>query len=262
VKHVVQFSFGESSWYTARRVAIRHGTDDLILLFADTKSEDEDTYRWGRAAAADIGGALVEVADGRDIWELFNDEGLIGNTRADVCSRVLKRELCRKWVEDNFPDPSAVTLYVGIHWSEADRLESIRRNWQPYRVESPLCERPLVPHSEIRAAALADGLGTQRLYQLGFKHANCGGACVKGGQAQWAHLLRTLPERYAFHEAKEREFREKVGKDVAILRDRRGGETRPLTLEAFRRRVEAGGECDLFDWGACNCFAPPGEDKP
>jgi hypothetical protein len=258
--HIVQCSYGEMSWYTARTVAQRHGTADLIHLFANTKSEDEDTYRWGRQAAANVGGTLVEITDGRDIWQLFFDEGLIGNTRADVCSRVLKRDLCRRYVGENFPDPAGVTLYVGIHWSEAERLDGIRRYWSPYRVESPLCEPPYVPASLIPETAAREGLGRQRLYQLGFKHANCGGACVKGGQAQWSHLLRVLPERYAFHEDREREFRAKTGKDVAILRDRKGGVTKPLTLQALRERAEAGGECDLFDWGACNCFAPATEE--
>lgn len=260
MKHIVQFSFGEMSWYTARLVAERHGTSDLILLFADTKSEDEDTYRWGRQAAANVGGTLVEIADGRDVWELFFDQRMIGNTRADLCSRVLKRELCRGWMEAHHPDPRECTLYVGIHWEEAERLESVRANWRPYRVKSPLCEKPWLPASEIRAAAQREGLGVQRLYRLGFLHANCGGACVKGGQAQWAHLLRTMPERFAFHEGRERAFRARTGKDVAILRDRRGGTTKPLTLEALRMRVEAGGELDLFDWGACNCFAPEREE--
>lgn len=46
-KRVVMFSGGVGSWAAAKRVAERRGTDGLILLFADTKSEDEDTYRRG-----------------------------------------------------------------------------------------------------------------------------------------------------------------------------------------------------------------------
>jgi len=42
---------------------------------------------------------------------------------------------------------------------------------------------------------------------------------------------------------------------VAILRDRRGGTTRPMTLREFRERIQA--QPDLFDadeWGGCGCF--------
>jgi len=54
-----------------------------------------------------------------------------------------------------------------------------------------------------------------------------------------------VPERYAFHEAKEQEMREFLGKDISILRHR-GGEKKgqPMTLREFREKVEAGGEVD------------------
>jgi hypothetical protein len=40
------FSGGAGSWGAARRVADEHGTDDLVLLFADTHMEDADLYRF------------------------------------------------------------------------------------------------------------------------------------------------------------------------------------------------------------------------
>ena len=251
--HIVQFSFGESSWYTARMVAREYGTGSLVLLFADTRTEDEDTYRWGRAAAKNVGGTLVEIADGRDIWEVFRDERFVGNSRIDPCSKILKRQLCDRWIRERFA-PDECVRYVGIHWSEGERFARVRERCKPYVVRSPLCEPPLVPASEIRAAAVREGLGVQRLYRLGFLHANCGGGCVKAGQTQWAHLLRTMPERYAWHEAREEEMRALLGEDAHILTEQRGGVKRPLTLRRLRERVEAGGQTDLFDWGGCDCF--------
>ena len=44
MKHVVMFSGGIASWATAKRVAERHGTDALTLLFADTRIEDDDLF--------------------------------------------------------------------------------------------------------------------------------------------------------------------------------------------------------------------------
>jgi 3'-phosphoadenosine 5'-phosphosulfate sulfotransferase (PAPS reductase)/FAD synthetase len=63
------FSGGVGSWAAARRVVEKHGTEDLVLLFADTLIEDEDTYRFLREAAANVGGQLVEIADGRTPWD-------------------------------------------------------------------------------------------------------------------------------------------------------------------------------------------------
>ncbi|MGI5259571.1 LAGLIDADG family homing endonuclease [Streptomyces angustmyceticus] len=91
---------------------------------------------------------------------------------------------------------------------------------------------------------------------------NCGGSCVKGGQAQWARLLEIFPERYARAEAAEAKMRRLLGKDVSILRDRTGGQTRPLTLATLRHRIEQQPEqLDLFDEGGCGCFTSGGSQE-
>ena len=90
---------------------------------------------------------------------------------------------------------------------------------------------------------------------MGFPHNNCGGFCVKAGQAHFKHLLEQMPERYAYHENKEQELRSYLDKDVAILRDRRGGTTKPLTLKDLRLRLVNDGEVDPYDWGGCGCFS-------
>lgn len=50
--------------------------------------------------------------------------------------------------------------------------------------------------------------------------------------------------------------RDLIGKDVSILNDRAGGgPRRPLTLRAFRDRIERQPSMfDADDWGACGCF--------
>lgn len=77
---------------------------------------------------------------------------------------------------------------------------------------------------------------------MGFTHNNCGGMCVRAGQRQWLHLLDVMPERYAEAEAEEEKLRGQLG-NVSILRDRRGGTTRPLPLRELRvrARTERGG---------------------
>lgn len=77
---VVQFSGGIASWCVAQRVAARHGTDDLVLLFANTQIEDDDLYAFVHASAAQLAVPLVVVADGRTPWEVFEDKQIIGNS--------------------------------------------------------------------------------------------------------------------------------------------------------------------------------------
>lgn len=259
--HVVMFSGGLSSWRAARIVAREHGTDRMVLLFADTKMEDPDLYRFVEEAAADVGAPLVRLEDGRDVWQVFHDVRYLGNSRVDPCSRVLKREIMRKWIEEN-TDPDECTIYLGIAWDEAHRFRNAPKNHAPWKVRAPLCEDPSIPlsHAAIKKELDAAGIAMPRLYTLGFPHNNCGGFCVKAGFASFRLLLEKLPDVYARHEAEELRLRDHLGKDVAVMRSRAGGVARPVTMRAFRERIEADRQLELFeenDWGACSCF---GED--
>lgn len=258
------FSGGVTSWAAARRVADVRGTGDLTLLFADTLIEDEDLYRFLDEAAKDIGVPITRVADGRTPQQVFADKRFLGNTRIAPCSHLLKQVPCRQWLEAN-TDPATTTVHVGIDWTEMHRLPAIERGWAPWTVTAPLCEPPYVDKAGWIRAARTAGLTEPRLYVLGFQHNNCGGACVRGGQAQWAHLLRVFPDRFASWEQHEQEMRERIGADVAILRDRAGGDTRPLPLVELRHRVEsnalASPPLDLDDWGGCGCFTTGGESR-
>ena len=250
---VVMFSGGAGSWAAAKRVAETYGSADLTLLFADTKTEHPDTYRFLHEAAANVGGSLVEIADGRNIWQVFHDERFLGNSRVDPCSRILKRELCDKYMAANF-DPADTTVYVGIDWSEEHRYRRLAARRLPWRYEAPLCDPPYLTKQQMHQWAEREGLRKQELYLRGMPHANCGGGCIKMGQGGFARLLQAAPETFADWERNEQSLRDQLG-DVSILKDRTGGSIKPLTLRSLRERLEAGQQCDLFDIGGCGCFA-------
>jgi hypothetical protein len=250
-RHVVSYSGGAGSWCAAKRVAEAHGIDNMVLLFADTNMEDEDLYRFLDDSAENIGMPITRITDGRTPWDVFKDKRFLGNSRVDPCSAVLKRDLIRKWLSDNC-DPISTVVYIGIDWTEAHRIERIQAREDVWRYEAPMCSAPYLSKTDMITWMRRDGIQPPRLYSMGFPHNNCGGFCVKAGQAQFAKLLREMPERYAEHEAAEQGLREFLGKDVAIMRDRTGGETRPITMAEFRQRVEAN-DYDQFDWGGCGC---------
>lgn len=277
-RHVVMFSSGAGSWAAARRVADQHGTENLVLLFSDVKGEDEDNYRFLVEAAADIFGVnlpvplarntrldwmrlavhvpgLVWLADGRDIWQVFEDRRFLGNSRIANCSIELKQKPARSWLDANCL-PEETKVYVGIDWSEENRLPAIENAYQPFTAKAPLCVKPYLDKPEILADLRSRGIEPPRLYSMGFPHANCGGGCVRAGQGQFIMLLEQMPERFAEWEANEERLREHLGKPVSILRDWKKGSSGRLTLTQLRERVEAKREADLDrdDIGGCGCF--------
>jgi hypothetical protein len=261
MKHVVQFSTGAGSAEVAYRVAHQYDVDDLILLTADTRAEDPDNWRFASEVVDDLGlprHQWIVLADGRTPMQVGRDLKCVPNNRMAVCSRVLKRELLRTWINENC-DPADTTIYMGFDWTEPERHDKAEPHWQPYRIESPLLHPPYVGKPELLATFREIRcIEPPRLYTQGFPHANCSGACVRGGQAQWALLLRTNRAVYLDWETEEEQTRTLLDKDVSILRDRTRGTSTPLTLQRFRQQLD--NQPALFDpddWGACGCTDEP-----
>jgi hypothetical protein len=295
-RRVVMLSGGAGSWGAAKRTVEVHGPDGLTLLFADTLIEDEDLYRFLIEAVANLTGAPVPaelligvaaippleqmerrrshlvglgaavnaampaiewIAEGRDPHAVYRDKRFLGNSRVDPCSAVLKRQLMRRWLSEHC-DPEQTVAVIGYDWTETHRVGRAEGFWSPWRIEAPLTAKPYLWKEEVLEWMRAEDLEPPRLYAEGFHHNNCGGFCCKAGQASFALLLERHPDRYRYHERREQELREELGKDVAILRDRSGGRTRSLTLADFRSRLEADpGPFDRTEWGACSCMEEP-----
>lgn len=261
-RHIVQWSGGITSWAAARIIAQRHGTENLTLLFADTLAEHPDLYRFNEQASKHLGIPITRVCDGRTPIEANRDQRYLGNSQLAPCSKVLKQIPCRRWLDEH-TDPDRDVLYVGIDWSESHRIPGVRQGWAPWRVEFPLTEPPYRDKHGWIAEARRLGIAEPEMYRLGYPHNNCHGGCVRAGQAQWVHTLRTFPQVFAQHEAAEAEFRTKAGNSATYLTETRGGVKRPLPLVEIRRRVERSaaddpGVFDPYDWGGCGCFTEPG----
>src|SRR4051812_44659938 len=86
--HVVSVSSGVGSAYTWHLAVERYGRENVVGLFADVNGEDADNYRFLAETHFVIGTRLVKLTnEGRNIWDVFEDEGFLGNTRVGMCSR-------------------------------------------------------------------------------------------------------------------------------------------------------------------------------
>jgi hypothetical protein len=268
VKHIVSYSGGIGSWMTAKRVIEQHGKENVILVFTDTKIEDEDLYRFIDETVKEMDVEYIYLADGRTPWEVFKDKRFIGNSRTAHCSHVLKQDVFRQWL-DAYYQPDECVIYLGIDWTEEHRTKKPRENYLPYRVEFPMCDEPYLTKEDMIEELNRVGIRTPSLYDLGFSHNNCGGFCVRAGFGHFAHLLEKKPDLYKHHEEKEQEMREFLGKDYSILKRTKlvwkdngyGGrvkdrEIHQVTLRQLREEIESNQteDIDFQDIGGCGCF--------
>lgn len=253
LKHVVLYSGGLGSYFTAKRL-LEQGIpkEDMILLFTDTRVEDSDLYRFLNDTVSRLGIPLTNYSDGRDIWEVFHDRKYLGNSRVDPCSEDLKRRMSRKYIKQFTPDECII--YLGFDWTEMNRFEKAQRAWLPYIIKSPLCDAPYLDKEDMKRILAEEGIELPRLYKMGFAHNNCGGGCIKAGIGHFAHLLETLPDVYKTWEDNEQAMREFLGKDVSILRRMKDGVRHNFTLKQLREEKESLTASELCEVGGCGCF--------
>lgn len=256
MKHIVSYSGGLNSFAVADRIVSKYGKENVLCVFTDTKSEDPDLYRFITETITYLGCEYLVLADGRNLWQLFNDMNFMSNSRVDNCSSVLKRALFKRWLKKSFK-PTECKIYMGFDWNEEHRLPKVVRRYKPYIVEAPLLEKPYIDKSDIMVRLKSIGIRHPRLYDLGFAHNNCGGFCVKTGQAQFRLLYKKLPEQYMYHEAEQEKLFARIGQH-GFIRVTEAGVLKYLSLREFREQFLDKEDCDkrvdLFDFGGCGCF--------
>lgn len=256
MKCVVNFSGGLCSFWAAHRVIEKFGRDEVTLLFADTLIESPDLYYFNEQAADILGVPVTRVSREMTPWELFRRKGMIGNARFPICSHKLKREVLDEWHRANCLELDTI-LYVGMDWTEGHRLAKMRAAKPTWRIEAPMMEAPYWDKCRMISEAKKLGLQISQAYELGFPHDNCGWRCVAAGISHWAHLLKVRPDLYLEWEAEEEMtiqiLRAQGIEALTMLKDRRGGQSRPLTLRQLRFRIEAGEKVARDEWGGCGC---------
>lgn len=232
----------------------------VVLITANTTIEDPDNWRF----AIEVWRWLGEpewhvVTDGRHPMQVGRDRSCVPNNRWAVCSQELKIKVVKEYMAPRWSPESSVLVF-GYDPDDTERLGATTAGWAPWECRYPLIETTTFKW-EVFDRWDERGIRHPRLYDLSPRpaHANCGGGCVRGGQAAWEAKLRNDPDGpfgYAWWEAQEEESRAFLGKDVAIMRHRGGRKVgQPLTLREFRERLELTPTLfDATDWGPCGCY--------
>ncbi|MDE1871797.1 MAG: hypothetical protein KGI06_06185 [Candidatus Micrarchaeota archaeon] len=151
------------------------------------------------------------------------------------------------------------TVVLGFDFSEWDRVAAFQAQHLNWTVEAPMTDEPLWDKCKMRKEAERLGFKEPELYALGFPHNNCGGGCVKAGISHFVHLYRVKRAVFLQWEKEEQDTlahfasRGVSNGHFTILKDRRGGTVKPLSLLDLRLRIEAGERFPKNDWGGCGC---------
>ena len=281
MRYLVNFSTGLASFEATRRTIEQKGRENTTVIFCDVRGdaardshaappgsnwdgEDDDNYRFLADVEKLLGVEIVRLShpEGLGVWgAIFKHRAIsirgAGGLMFAPCARLLKMETADAYaaqIERETGDE--ITRVLGLTWMEDERVLRAREKIKS-DVWFPLCDAPFVDNCHIAAWLEARDVQPPRSYRQGYKHSNCGSACIKAGLSQWAALLRDNRGRFLYNERQEAQFRAEINGDVAILRDQSGGTVTPLPLDQFRREVEAGTrKVNDLDWGGCGCFAP------
>ena len=219
-----------------------------VLLFADTGEEHPSLYESIEIGSKKLGVPLVKVEFKGGMDEAINYHRSLPTSMISFCSRELKVKPCFAWLKENAPNAQII---IGYTWDELARVKKTKEKYaeKGYEALFPLTERPYVSHQEA-VQIYSDEVGIQPLYERGFPHNNCGGACVKAGISQWKRLLEVDSERFEKWKERESKISALHGKTCTILK--RYG--KPYPLAKLEEDVKSNIELPFSEWGGCSCF--------
>lgn len=235
MKHIVLFSGGAASSYVAWLVAQEH-YKNTILLHTPTFSEHKDADRFRCQVARMLKLPITVWGDGRDIWDLIEDEHCLPSQFIPFCTRILKQEMAEEYyatLDEDF------TVYIGYGPEEWRRVQKQTARFEAIGRKSryPLFENK-IPASEIKRVITEEWKLKLPEPYAHLKHNNCI-PCFKAGLKDWKMYWQYYPEQFWEAAAKEKEqghtvFKEKSLEELAdIWKHNRDFECSQITMDGI-----------------------------
>lgn len=233
-------------------------SDRVVCVFADTCSEDSDLYRFLDDLEPIIGPItrlkqLNEDGTDMDIWDCFDKYGVMTIRNANGACKA-SVELKQKPLNNYMTQNNIRITAVGFGFTEPGRMVALNAKKEPLTVVYPLVADPLLADCDLLSAIREYGIEPPSIYAEGFVHNNCLGAggCVLSGLSQFAAVKRLKPEVFEYAKTRSQAFFERTG--FSVLKDQRGGQTKPYTLEQLEKDIESGRKFDNRWMSNCACM--------
>jgi len=221
MKHIVLYSGGANSAFTAYMVNEKYH-NDTILLHTPTYSEHPDADRFRQQFADYLKLPITVQADGRDIWQLITDNHTLPSNRIPFCSRILKVEQSQIFYKAMTDDFIVYYGYGGEEWRRA-QTSTARLQQQDIKSAYPLIDIGITDTviKDFIKNWIKICLPEPYLY---LSHNNCL-PCFKAGKKHFYQVWKHYPKYYEKAEKAE----DSIGYQVFP----------PKTLEQLRHEWES-----------------------
>jgi len=200
------------------------GLDNVRIIFMDTKSEDDDTYRF-KSDCEKWYGKEIEVItnpgydDVEDVWFKHLSLNIASGAK---CSEVMKITVRKRF--------EAVNKYsfqaFGFDIDEIKRAKAMSANNPSANPFFPLIALCLAKKDCLTMLPndLFLTIRPPRTYQMGYLNNNCfKRGCIQGGIGYWQKMKREQPEKFDAMAVVEHRLTDLKGEPVTMLKDQSKG---------------------------------------
>jgi len=223
-KYICHFSAGATSAISTYLTIQEHGNDNCLIIYADPGQEHPDNMRFiadCERILFDKKVIIVRSKKNKTPIEVFEKRKFIVSPYGAPCTAELKKIPIRDYLGQELYEK--INVY-GFDPSEKKRIERFQINNPEIKVKFPLVEKD-IRKIECKRMLIDKGLKLPKMYDLGYRNANCAG-CVKAGSiSYWKAIKKDFPEIFKRYEKLERELNATICKKVV------NGETHRVFLD-------------------------------
>ena len=245
---VVGFSGGVTSAWCAGWALGKFPREEVILLWHDTKAEDEDTYRFLHEMADALKMPITERSLGISLDELFERENMMASEHFGFCSIMMKQEPGIKYIHElQAAGATEIVMVRGYSANEPKRVQRatamgwmLSTLWCNVAVRFPLIEEKVDKQQCADWCNCEMSVPIPAMYSWS-SHANCVG-CVKGGKEYWLAVKENRPDVFEHRKQQEKRFGHQMFSGYVSLED--------LERTGLKRKVK---RRESIEIGPCEC---------
>lgn len=210
------FSGGASSSYLAYLVIQEYGKENTILLHTPTYAEDEDADRFRIEVAAYLGMEITVEEDGRDLWQLIEENNCLPSFHIPFCTTDLKIKQSRNFYKKFKEQDIEFVTHFGYGTNEWRRVQKQSARFEVEDIKSKylIFERK-IEDTEIKRIIQEEWkIELPRAYKY-LKHNNCI-PCFKGGKGHFKQVAKYYPGQFIRAIAMEEKIGHTVFKDCTL----------------------------------------------